>query len=104
MTLTARDPATDLLLPAQQDLPRPAVPVGTRRSDRGDHGADQLIGQRLDACLPDQALGLRGPDIAASGLAVHARPLRCLPEPGSIQPTAQHLTHLNHTDLPESHR
>ena len=79
------------------------MPVGTLRSDRRHDRADQLIGQRADVVVQGQTLGLRRRLIAAGRLAVHARPLGCLPEPGSLQPTAQHLTHLNHTDLPESH-
>lgn len=79
------------------------MPVGSCRTDRRHDGADQLIGQRADVVVPGQALSLRRCDVTAGGLAVHASPLGCLPEPCPLQPTAEHLTHLNHTDLPESH-
>ncbi len=79
------------------------MPARTRRADRGDHRTDQPIGQRLDTYLPGQALSLGRRHIAAGGLAVHARPLSDLAQTGSLEPTAKHLSYLNHTDLPESH-
>ena len=54
--------------------------------------------------VPGQALGLGRPDIPAGGLAVHARPLGDPAQANTLEPTTQHLTHLNHTDLPESQR
>jgi hypothetical protein len=104
LALPASNPHRDLLLAGEQQLPRGAVPIGARRADSGHHRTDQLIGQRLDSCDLREALGLGRSDIAASGLAVHPRPLRDLPKTGSLEPTPEHLTHLNHTDLPESHR
>ena len=78
--------------------------VRPRWADRGEHRTDQLITERLDPGLPLQARGLSSSDIAAGGLAVHPRALRDLPQPDPSEPTTEHLSHLNHTDLPESHR
>jgi len=103
LTIAASDPRGDLLLASEQPVPHGAVSVRPSRADRGDHRADQVIGQRLDTSIPAQALSLGRRDVAAGGLAVDPRPLGDLPKTGPFQPTAEHLTHFNHTDLPESH-
>jgi hypothetical protein len=102
LAISAGDPLADLLLTGEQQIPRRAVPVGPTRADRRDHRTDQLIRDRR-AGLPTETLRFGRSDISAGGLAVHPRPLRGLPQTGSLEPTAEHLTHLNHTDLPESH-
>ncbi len=79
------------------------MPVQPHRSYRRDDHADQLIGQSRDTILPTKTPGLGCRDVTTSGLAVHTRPLCRPPEPSPLQPTAEHLTHLNHTDLPETH-
>jgi len=79
------------------------VAVRSSRTDHGEHRTDQLITERLDPGLPLQARGLSSSDIAAGGLAVHPRALRDLPQPNPSEPPPEHLSHLNHTDLPESH-
>ena len=101
--VTSLDPGPDLLLMCQQQLPRLAVPVRACRTDRVDDLADELVGDRAHARVADQPSGLGRGDVPASGLAVHPRPLGRLPQPRSLQPRTQHLTHLNHADLPESH-
>jgi len=103
LTATAGHPRGDLLLPGQQQLPRRTAAVRSSRTDHGEHRTDQLIGHRLDPGLPRQAFGLGRNHVAAGGLAVHPRPLRDRAQTGSFEPPPEHLTHLNHTDLPESH-
>ena len=78
-------------------------PFGSDRADRLDHQPDQLVAHRLRAGLAGQARGLGRLDIPAGGLAVHPRPARDLPQPLTLEPDPQHLTHLDHADLPESH-
>jgi hypothetical protein len=102
-TATAGHPRRDLLLPGQQQIPRRPVPVRTSRTDHSNHRADQLISQRRDPRLPGQPFSLSRNHVAAGGLAVHPRPLRNRAQTSPVEPPAQHLTHLNHTDLPESH-
>ena len=51
----------------------------------------------------DNPAASRGGDVAAGGLAVHPRSARDRPQPVAFQPRPQHLTHLDHTDLPETH-
>ena len=63
----------------------------------------QLIAQRFKAVLAHQALDLGGIDEAAGGLAIDP-PLGDLPQTGSFEPTPEHLSYLNHADLPKSHR
>ena len=90
----------------EQDLPRGTVPGGSDRADRLDDQPDQLVGDRLlhrHTGLAGKSLRLGRLDIAAGGLAVHSRPLRDLPQPRTLEPGPQHLTHLDHADLPESH-
>ena len=102
----AGHPGPDLLLIREQGLPRGTVPGGPDRADRLEDQPDQLVGDRLvhrHTGLARQPLRLGRLDIAPSGLAVHPRPLRDLPQPSSLEPGPQHLTHLDHTDLPESH-
>ena len=77
------DPVTDLLLLGQQRLPRRAVPRSPGRAHRGDHRADQLVGQLVLAALADQPGGLRCLHIPAGGLAVHTRPLRGRAQPAT---------------------
>lgn len=101
--IAAAHPGADLLLVAEQDLPRRAVPVRPRRPDRVDHLPDQLIGDRLHAGVADQAGSLGRSDVPTGRLAVHPRPLGDLPQPVPFQPGSEHLTDLNHADLPESH-
>jgi hypothetical protein len=103
LAITAGHPLGDLLLPGEQQLPRRAVSVRARRADRGHHRADQLIGQRLDTVVAAQALGLGRSDVPASRLAIHPRPFGDLAQTGPFEPTPEHLSYLNHTDLPESH-
>ena len=102
--LVAFDPRGDLLLVAQQQLPGGAVPVRPRGPDRLDHRTDELIGDRLRPGVAGQASGLGSGDVTAGGLAVHPRPLSDLPHPVPLQPRPQHLTDLDHADLPEPHR
>jgi hypothetical protein len=78
--------------------------VWASRAHRGDHRSDQLVTQRLDPGLPRQPRSYRSLDIPPGGLAVHPRALGHRPQAGSLQPSPQHLTHLDHTDLPERHR
>lgn len=78
--------------------------VRASRAHRGDHGSDQLVRQRLGAILPGQARLDRRVDIPPGGLAVHPRAPGHRPQASPLQPPPQHLTHLDHADLPERHR
>lgn len=86
-----------------QGLPRLTVPIRAGRADRLDHHPDQLVVDRINPGLAGQARGLRGLHIAARSLAVHPCTAGHHPQPLTLQPAPQHLTNLNHADLPESH-
>ena len=85
---------------ASHDAPCPFGRAGRTASTTSP---DQLIGDRIHTGLPGQPRSLGRLDVPAGGLAVHPRPLGDRPQPVALQPRPQHLTHLNHTDLPESH-
>ncbi len=102
-TLNTAHPGTDSLLVRHQQLPRRAAPVRTCRPHRLDHRADQLVGHRPHPGVTGQAGSLGRGDVPACSLAIHPRPLSDLPQPQALKPRPEHLTHLNHTDLPESH-
>ena len=87
-----------------QQPPRLAVAVGAVRAHRLDHQPDEHVGQLLVAAVADQTEPDRGIHVAAHGLAVEAdQPLR-RPDALAGQPQPQHLSNLEHSDLPERHR
>jgi hypothetical protein len=98
------DPLGDPRLLRDEQLPRRAVPADPGRADRGHHRADQLVRQLLLPAVTDQPGRLPGLHIPAGRLAVHPGPLGRRPQPGTRQPAPQHLSHLDHTNLPERHR
>jgi hypothetical protein len=80
------DPAVDLVVFGLQHLPRRPVPALPDRPHRLDDLPHQLLGQLILTAVAGQPRRLRGLDIPAGGLAVHARPLCDLAQPGPRQP------------------
>ena len=89
-----------------------AVSVRPGRMDTASTQPDQRVGDRVRTGVTGQPRVLGRVDIPAGGLAIHPCPGRDLPQPLTLQPGPQpltlqpglqHLTHLDHTDLPESH-
>ena len=98
-----RDPRRDLVVVGHEHSPRLAVAVGAVRAHRLDNQADEHIGQLLVAAVADQPQRHRRIHIAAHRLAVEAdQPLR-RPDALAGQPQPQHLSNLEHSDLPERH-
>jgi hypothetical protein len=80
------------------------VTIRAGRAHRCDDCCDELVVQRIDTGVPAQALRHGSLDIPPGGLAVYPRSLGHRSQAGSLQPAPQHLTHLDHVDLPERHR
>ena len=97
------DPLADLLPLNLQRLPGMAVSASADRPHGRHHLANHLIRQLGEATLATHPSRLSGGHIAAGRFTVHS----CLPghraQPPTTQPAPQHLTHLNHRNLPERH-
>jgi hypothetical protein len=93
----------DLATAAFQLVPPLPVPTRPHRPDRLRDLADQLIGQLRHPAITGQPSLLGRSHIPAGRLAVHPRLLGHLPQPRPRQPRPQHLTNLDHGNLPERH-
>jgi len=89
--------------PASRRRQATTVPVRPSRADPLHHQPHQLVGEPFRAGVAGQPGRLRGSDIPAGRLPVHPRPGPDRPQPVTLQPGPQHLTHLDHADLPETH-
>ena len=99
----AGQPHPDLLVVGLEGLPRRPVPVRAGRTHRRHHLGDQLVVDRREPRVPLQTGLLGGGHVPAGRLPVHPRTFGDSPQPGALQPAAEHFPDLNHTDLPESH-
>jgi hypothetical protein len=98
------DPRRDLVVVDLESSPRLAVTVEAMRSHRLDHHADEHVAQLIVAAIADQAEPDRSVHVAAHRLAVEPdQPFR-RPDALAGQPQPQHLSNLEHSDLPERHR
>lgn len=88
----------------ERTLPTLATPVRPVRAHPLEHPADELIGQLAFAAVTSQAQLDRGVDVPADRLAVHSRRLGDRPLTLTPQPQPQHLSNLDHTNLPVRHR
>jgi hypothetical protein len=100
--VTAGDPSLQPVAARLQQVPRGPVARRPARPDLRDHQADQLVVD-LPARPAGQARLLRRPNISAGRLPVHPSRLGGLPQTLPAHPAAQHLTNLEHIDLPETH-
>jgi hypothetical protein len=97
-------PVDDEAVVGDQQPPRPTVTVNAVGTHRLHHRTDELVSQLLLAASADQTPLDGRCHIATHGLAVESRqPLR-RPDALATQPQPQHLSHLEHTHLPERHR
>ena len=98
------DPRCDLVVMRLTQPPRLTVAVEAMRAHRLDHQTDEPVGQLHVAAIADQTQPDRGIHVTADRLAVEAdQPLR-RSDALAGQPQPQHLSNLEHTDLPERHR
>jgi hypothetical protein len=98
------DPRRELVVIGLQQSPGLAVAVDAVRTDRFDHHPDERVAQQLVPAVAHQPQPDRGIHVATNGLAVEPdQPLR-RPDALAGQPQPQHLSNLEHSDLPERHR
>jgi hypothetical protein len=97
------DPRCDRIVVGLTQPPRLTVAVEAVRAHRLDHQTDEPVGELLVAALADQTETDSGIHVAADGLAVEAdQPFR-RSDALAGQPQPQHLSNLEHSDLPERH-
>ena len=94
------DPASDLIMAGAQRFPRRTMTLGAVRAHHGNHRADQLVTELINTTLTIQPRCHRGLNVAAGGLAVHPGPGGHHPQAHPQQPYPQHLTNLDHRNLP----
>src|SRR5690606_37532887 len=97
-------PAVALVVMSGQQPPRLAVAVAAMRTHRLHHSADELIRQLLLAAVTHQPEPFGRSHVAADCLAIQLRQPLHRTQTLAAQPQAQHLTNLEHTNLPERHR
>lgn len=98
------EPRLDLLVMGHQQPPRLPTAVRPMRPDGLHHRPQELIGQLAVAAIADQAQPLRRRHVAADRLAIDPGQPLDRPQPLARQPQAQHLSNLEHGNLPEHRR
>ena len=96
-------PLHDPRVLALQRLPPVAVALRPRRPHRGHHLPHQLVGQLPLTAVAVEPGRQRRVHIVTRGLAVDTRLPGHLPQPLPGQPGTQHLSNLDHRNLPEHH-
>lgn len=97
-------PALQQVVVGHAHRPRRTVAVTTMRPHRLDHRAQQNVVQLPLAALPDNPSSDRRLHVATDRLAVHPRPVADHPQTLTPHPPTEHLSHLEHPNLPERHR
>jgi hypothetical protein len=97
------DPLADLHSLDLQRLPGWATPTGTDRAHSRHHLTDHLVRQLSETTLATHPSRLSSSHIPAGRFAVHPRLPGHRAQPPTAQPPPQHLTHLNHRNLPKRH-
>ena len=96
-------PTGDLaVMPADQH-PRPTMTIRLRRPHRADHPPHELIAQLTVAAITNQTQTDRSLNHPRDRLTIRPDQPRDRSIPTTIEPQPQHLTHLEHGDLPVCH-
>ena len=98
------EPGADLLLVALEGAPRLAMTAAAMRPDPLNHRGQDLVGQlAFPAAGVDAELDGRL-HVTTDGLAIDPGQTLDRPQPFAPEPEPEHLLHLEHGYLPESHR
>jgi hypothetical protein len=98
------DPRRHRLVVVLQHPPCLTMTVGAMRTHRLHHQTEEHVAQLLVPVIADQAKADSGIHVAAHGLAIHTGQPLCHSDALAGQPQPQHLSNLEHSDLPERHR